>query len=164
MRASSVSDFALHFSCSKVLLIIMYIITITLRCVLLYPCLKIRKLKHRWYVICPRSEILFMVDSVPIHSMGSRSHPGLSSVQFSPSVLSDSLQPHGLKYSRLPCSSLTSRACSNSCPLSWWYHPTISSSVVPFSSRLQSFLALGSFPMSQFFASGGQSVRASALA
>ena len=87
MRASSVSDFALHFSCSKVLLIIMYIIPITLRCVLLYPCLKLRKLKHRWYVICPRSEILFTVDWVPIHSMGSRSHTWtlLSSVQsFSP--------------------------------------------------------------------------------
>ena len=68
-----------------------------------------------------------------------------SSVQFSCSVMSDSLQPHGLQHNRLPCPSPTTRACSNSCPLSWWCHPTISSSVVPFSSCLQSFPASGSF-------------------
>ena len=146
----------------------MYIIPITLRCVLLYPCLKIRKLKHRCYVFCPRSEILFMVDWVWFTLRAQDPIPGLSSVQFSPSVLSDSLQSRGLQHSRLPYSSLpvfsTSRACSNSCPSLQWYHPTISSSVVPFSSHLQSFLASGSFPMSQFFASGGQSIRASASA
>ena len=78
------------------------------------------------------------------------------------SVVSDSLQPHGLQHARLPRPSPSSRACSNSCPLSWWCHPTISSSVVPFSSRLQSFPASGTFPMSWLFSSGDQSVGASA--
>ena len=76
------------------------------------------------------------------------------SVQFSRSIMSDSLWPHGLKHTRPPCPSLTPRVYSNSCPLSQWCHPTISSSVIPFSSHLQSFPASGSFPMSQFFASG----------
>ena len=88
----------------------------------------------------------------------------ISSVQFSCSVLSDFLQPHGLQHTRPPCPSLTPRACSNSCPSSWWCHPTISSSVIPFSSCLQSFPASGSFPMSQFFISSGQSIGASASA
>jgi len=88
----------------------------------------------------------------------------LTSVQFSHSVVSDSLQPHRLKHSRLPCPSPIPEACSNSCPLSQWCYPTISSSVVPFSSHLQSFPASVSFPMSQFFASGGQSIGASASA
>ena len=79
------------------------------------------------------------------------------SVQFSRSVMSDSLWLHGLWHTRLPCPSPTLGACSNSCPLSRWCHPTISCSVVPFSSCLQSFPASGSFPMSQFFSSGGQS-------
>ena len=79
----------------------------------------------------------------------------LSSVQFSHSVVSDSLWPHGLQHAWPPCTSLTPRACSNSCPSSQWCHPTISSSVVPFS-HLQSFPASGSFPVSQFFTSGGQ--------
>ena len=83
---------------------------------------------------------------------------------FSHSVMSDSLQPHGLQHARLPCPSLTPEACANSCPLSRWCHPTISSSVIPFSSYLQSFPASGSFPMNQFFASGSQSVGASAPA
>ena len=65
-------------------------------------------------------------------------------------------------FARLPCPSPTKRDCSNSCPSSWWCHPTISSSVIPFSSCLQSFPASGSFPMSQFFTSGGQSIGASA--
>ena len=85
------------------------------------------------------------------------------SVQFRPSVMSDSLQPHGLKYTRLPCPSPTPGAYSNSYPSSQWCHPTISSSVIPFSSFLQSFPASESFPMSQFFASGGQSIGASSL-
>ena len=83
-------------------------------------------------------------------------------VQFSHTVISDSLPPHGLQHTRPPCPSPTPRACSNSCPLSRWCQPTISSSVVPFSSCLQSFLASGSFPMSQLFSWGGQSIGASA--
>ena len=86
------------------------------------------------------------------------------SVQFSHLVISDSLQLHGLQHARLPCPSPTPRACSNSCPLSRWCHPAISPSVIPFSSCLQSFPASGSFPISQFFASGGQSIGASASA
>ena len=84
------------------------------------------------------------------------------SVQFSCSVVSNSLRPHGLQHARLPCPSPTPRACSNSHPSSRWYQPTISSSVIPLSSYLQSFPASGSFPMSQFFASGGQSTGVSA--
>ena len=80
-----------------------------------------------------------------------------TSAQFSCSVVSDSLWSHGLQHARLPCPSPTPGACSNSCPLSWWCHPTISSSVVPFSSCLQPFPASRSFPISQFFSSGGSS-------
>ena len=87
--------------------------------------------------------------------VGESSHPGhfsgsvqFSSVQFSCSVVSDSLQPHGLHHNRPPCPSPTPGACSNTCPSSWWCHPTISSSVIPFSSCLRSFPASGSFPMS----------------
>ena len=76
--------------------------------------------------------------------------------------MSDSLWPHGLQHTRLPCPS--DRAYSNSCPLSWWCHPTNSSSVVAFSSHLQSFPASGSFQMSQYFTSGGQGIGVSALA
>ena len=86
------------------------------------------------------------------------------SVQFSCSVVSNSLRPHGLQHSSLPCPSPTPRVYSNSCPLSRWCHPTISPSVIPFSSHLQYFPAPGSFPMSQFFTSGGQSMRVSASA
>ena len=84
------------------------------------------------------------------------------SVQFSCSVMSESLQPHGLQHARPPCPSPTPRVYSNSCPLSWWCHPTVSSFVIPFSSCLQSFPASESLQMSQFFASGGQSVGVSA--
>ena len=86
----------------------------------------------------------------------------LSSVQFIRSVVSNSLQPHGLQHARLPCPSPTPGVYSNSCPLSQWCHPTISSSVVPFSSCLPSFPASESFQMSQFFASRGQSIGVSA--
>ena len=79
--------------------------------------------------------------------------PSYETVQFSRSVMSDSLWPHGLQHARLPCPSLTPRVYSNSCPSLQWCHPTISSSVVPFSSHLQRFPASESFPMSQFFAS-----------
>ena len=87
-----------------------------------------------------------------------------SSVQISLSIQSESLQPHGMQHTRIPCPSPTPRACSNSCPSSQWCHPIISSSVVPFSSCFQSFPALGSFPTSQFFPSGGQSIGVSAAA
>ena len=79
-------------------------------------------------------------------------------VQFSCSVVSNSLQPHGLQHARPPCPSPTPEVYSNSGPLSQWCHPTTSSSVVPFSFYLQFFLASGSFPVSQFFPSGGQSI------
>ena len=87
-----------------------------------------------------------------------------SSVQFSHSVTSDSLRPHELQHTRPPCPSPTLRVYSNSCPLSRWCHPAISSSVVPFSSCSQSLLASGSFPMSQLSTSGGQSTGVSASA
>ena len=78
--------------------------------------------------------------------------------------MSDPLRPHGLQHTRLPCPSPTPGAYSNSCSLSWWYHPTISFSVIPFSSCLQSFPAPRSFQMSQFFASSGQIIGVSASA
>ena len=86
----------------------------------------------------------------------------INSVQFSLSVMSNSLRTHRLQHTRLPCPSPTPGAYSNSCPLSRWCHPTISSSVISFFSCLQSFPALGSFQMSQLFTSGGQSIRVSA--
>ena len=86
------------------------------------------------------------------------------SVRLSRSVMSYSLRPDGLQHARLPCPSPTPRACSNACPLSWWCHPTISFSVIPFSFCLQSFPASGSFPVSQLFASGDQSIGVSASA
>ena len=82
---------------------------------------------------------------------------------FSHSVMSNSLQPHGLQHTSLSCSSPSPEACSNSCPLNWWCHPTISSSVF-FSSCLQSFPASGSFLISWLFASGGQRIGISASA
>ena len=88
----------------------------------------------------------------------------ISSVQFSHSLVSESLWPHVLQHARPPCPSPTPRVYSNSCPLSRQCHPTISSSVIPFSSSLQSFPTSGSFQMNQFFASGGQMIRVSALA
>ena len=88
----------------------------------------------------------------------------ISSVQFSHSIVSSSLWRHGLQHARLPCPSSTPSTCSNSCLLSRWCHPTISSSFVPFSSYLRSFPASRSFPMSLFFASGGQSTGVSASA
>ena len=78
--------------------------------------------------------------------------------------VSNSLRPHGLQHASLPCSSLFPRLYSNSCPLGQWCHPTISSSVTPFSSQLQFFPASGSFPMSRLFTTGGQSIGASASA
>ena len=89
--------------------------------------------------------------------------PGFELLLFSHSVMSNSLQSHGPQHARLPCP-LSSRACSNSCPLSQWRHTTISSSATRFSSCLQSFPASGSFLMSQHFVSGGQGIGASASA
>ena len=86
----------------------------------------------------------------------------ISSVQFGRSVVSDSLRPHGLQHARPSCPSPTPRVYPNSCPLSRWCHPTTSSSLVPFSSHLQSFSASESFQMSQFFTSDGQSIGVSA--
>ena len=88
----------------------------------------------------------------------------MPSVQFSCSVVSDSLWPHGMHHARAPCPSPAPRVYSNSCPLSQWCHPTISSSVDHFSSHFQSFPGSRSFPMSQFFASAGQTIGVSASA
>ena len=96
------------------------------------------------------------------HNLETEHRP--SSVQFSRSVVSDSLWSHEPQHDRPPCPSPTPSVHPNPCPLSRWCHPTISSSVVPFSSCLQSFPAWGSFPMSQFFTSGGQSIGVSASA
>ena len=85
-------------------------------------------------------------------------------IQVSHSVVADSLQPHGLQHTRPPCPTPAPGVYSNSCPSSWWCHPTISSSVIPFSSCLQSFPASGSFLRSKFFASGGQSIGVSTSA
>ena len=102
------------------------------------------------------------VDSLPSEPPGKLYLTWNQSVQFSRSVMSDSLQPHGLPHASPPCPSPTPRVYSNSCPLSRWCHLTISSSAIPFSSRLQSLPASESFPVSQFFATGGQSIGVSA--
>ena len=108
-----------------------------------YFCLLTSVGKHYWHLPLPLS---------------------LSSVQFSRSVVSDSLWPHESQHARPPCISPTPRVYSNSCPSSRWCHPAISSSVIPFSSCPQSLPASGSFPMNQLFTSGGQSIRVSASA
>ena len=97
------------------------------------------------------------------HSMQYLGHQ-FSSVQFSHSVMSDSLWPHGLQHTRPPCPLISPGVCPSSCPLTQWCYPTILSSVPSFSSCPQCFSASGSFPMSQFFASGGQSIGVSASA
>ena len=97
-------------------------------------------------------------------TQGKKWWPCKTSDQFSHSVTSDSLQPHGFWHARLLCPSTVLGACLNSCPSSWWCHPTISSSVVAFSSCLQSFPASGSYSRNQFFTSGGQSIGVSASA
>ena len=91
-------------------------------------------------------------------------HPGAPTVQLSHSVMCSSWRPHGLQHARPPCPSPTPKACSKSCLLSWWCHPTISSSDEPFSSCLQPFPTSGSFPVSRLLPSGGQSIGASASA
>ena len=109
---------------------------------------------------CPRH---LMELAFPLPLSDFRPHR-VPSVQFSRSVMSDSLRPHGVHHARLPCPSPTPRAYTNSCPLSQWCHQTTSSSVAPFSSHLQSFPASGSFQMSLFFTLGDQSIGASASA
>ena len=123
--------------------------------------------------MCCVLELYFPAASVTCHPSLVLSHQTfldrhrrvqLSSLQFSHTVVSDSLQAHGLQHARPPCSSPTLGACSNSCPLHWWCHPTILPSVVSFSSCFQSFPGSGSFQMSKFFTSGGQSIGISASA
>jgi len=109
---------------------------------------KLRKCPSRW-----------MKKEDVVHSIQWNIIKSLSSVQFSRSD-----EPHGMQHARLPCPLPTPGAYSNSCPLSQWCHPTISSSVVPFAPCLQSFPTSGSFQMNQFLASGGQSTRVSASA
>ena len=106
--------------------------------------------------------LLWQADSLLLSHLGSP-YTSISSVQFSRSVVSDSLRPHGLHHTRPPCLSPTPRAYSNLCPSSRWCHLTISSSVIPFS-WLQSFPASGSFQMSQFFTWDGQNIGVSASA
>jgi len=118
---------------------------------------------HTWGSLVSLFLITYVPESFGCREGDMRSAP-IFLLQFSHSVMSDSLWPHGRQHARPPCPSPTPRACSNSCPSSQGCHPTISSSVVPFSSCLQSFPESGSFPMSQFFASGGQSVGASTSA
>ena len=97
-------------------------------------------------------------------SISENGHYVCNAVFSSVAQLCPTLRPHGLRHTRLPCPLSTTGACSNLCTSSWWCHPTISSSVVPLSSCLRSFPASGSFPMSQFFTSVGQSIGVSASA
>ena len=111
-----------------------------------------------------RESVFFSFCWALLSSQGMKAPPSglLLSVQFSVSVVSNSLWPHGLQHARPPCPSPTPGVYLNSCPLSRWCHPAILSSVVPFSSCPQSLPASGSFQMSQLFASGGQSIGVSA--
>ena len=118
-----------------------------------------------WDALNKKANVLEIISGIHVHQSINMVHNYFFNlVQFNCSVMSDSLWPHGLQRARLLCPSLSPRVCSNSCPLSRWCHPTISSSVIPVSSRVQSFPASGSFPVSQLFTSGGQSVGASASA
>ena len=116
--------------------------------------------RNKWYNV-----LIFQIKLLYVSLMVTEKQKSMvSSVQFSGTVVSDSLWPHGPQYARPPCPSPTPRACSNSCPSSRWCHPTISSSVFPFPSCLQSLPASGSFTVGHFFTSGGQSIGASASA
>ena len=112
----------------------------------------------------PHGHLWSLVSHPFTHILSALRGSGVASVQFSGSVVSDSLQPHGLHHARPPCPSPAPEACPNSCLLSQWCHPTIASSVVPFSSYLQSCPASGTFPVSQLFASDGPSIGVSASA
>ena len=114
---------------------------------------------HTWFI----NIIIFLINFIFSFQFTANLSRRYSAVQFSRSFMSDSLWPHGLQHARPPCPSPTPGVHSNSCPLSRWCHPIISSSVVPFS-RPQSFPASGSFQMTQFFTAGGQSIGASVLA
>ena len=118
----------------------------------------------KWYL--DRKILFFFSQTTEIYYLTTSAHEKsqFSSVQFSHSVVFDSLWPHGLQHSRPPCPLPTPGVHSDSCPLNWWCRPIISSSLVPFSSRLQPFPASGSFQMSQFFASDGQRIGVSASA
>jgi len=121
---------------------------------------------HKWTYLWNRNRFTGIDNRhvVAKGELGMRMVEGEFGVQFSCSVVFDSLRPHELQHTRLPCPSPIPRACSNSCPLSLWCHPTISSSVIPFSSCLQSLPASGSFPMSQFFTLEGQRIEVSSSA
>ena len=134
------------------------------RCIIYPTTLDMRVLQHSTQFFVLQEWQNKRIEGVIVCLQYERARFAFSSVQFSHSVRSDSLRPHGLQHARLPCPSPTPRAYSNSCPLSQWCYPTISSSVVPFFSHLWSFPASGSFPMSQFFISGGQSIGVSASA
>ena len=119
---------------------------------------------HQWCHSAISFSLLFSFYPQSFPASGTSRSQMFSSAQFSRSVMSTSFQPHGLQHARLPCPSPTPGTCSNSCLSSQWCHPTISPSVIPLSSCLQSFSASGSFPRSQFFASDGQSIGVSASA
>ena len=138
------------------LVIICHLILIKKIRKMFYPCMKTLRSYSQQLLNIPDSTVNYGYHVV--HDISSLS------VQFSCSVMSDSLPPHGLQHARLPCPSPAPRSCSNSCPLSQWCHPATSSSVVPFSFYLQPFPASGSFQKSQFFTSGGQSIGVSASA
>ena len=125
-------------------------------------CCNRRTLMLPWRLKIPCAVFKTQCNQINRHLKTKKPLATFNSVQFSRSVMSDSLRSHGLQHARPPCPSPTPRIYPNSCPLSRWYHPTISSSIVPFSSCSQSFPATGSFPMSQLFASGGQSTGVSA--
>ena len=112
--------------------------------------------------VTKHSAKLILPSCIPFHVLKWMDLSSINSVQFSRSVVSNSLWSHEPQQARPPCPSPTPGVYSNSCPLSQWCHPTISSSVIPFSSHLQSFPASGAFPMSQFFESGGQRIGVSA--
>ena len=119
----------------------------------------------KWYFPdCSRAEVLFFITLNTPKSIAWYIRASRVSVQFSLSVMSDSLRPHKSQHARPPCPSPTPAVHPNSCASSWWWHPAISSSVIPFSSCPQSLPASGSFPMSQLFAWGGQSIGVSASA
>ena len=125
---------------------------------------RLEKLPYSFTLIA-MSRILYMLSNFSNEKLELGRYLGsILLLLFSCSVMSDSLLLHRLQHTRFPCPPPSPGAYSNSCPLSWWCCPTISASVVPFSSYLQSFPASGSFPMSQFFASGDQSIGASASA
>ena len=124
-------------------------------------CIRIKKvLMYKFSLVKPCSTHFYSMTSHQLQEILVH----FSKVQFSLSVVSNSLWPHEMQHTRPPCPSPTPRVYSNSCPLSQWCHPTISSSVIPFSSHLQSSPTLGSYLMSHFFTSGGKSIRVSASA